>query len=189
MLNVGVAHLGEFGSREGIAAAKGELVEALPADGVAVLNADDPVSAMARPHLRPRDHLRRGGGAEVRVSERAGSTSEGHTTSCSSAGAESGDVIVRLVGEHQASNAPRRPPSPSGSASRSTRSSTRCGRGHPVALADGGVDPPRTASVVNDAYNANPDSMRAALGALVDFGDRRGTGPDRRRAGRDARAR
>src|SRR5260370_317790 len=42
VLNVGQAHLGEFGSREAIAKAKGELVQGLAPGGIAVLNADDP---------------------------------------------------------------------------------------------------------------------------------------------------
>ena len=45
VLNVGAAHVGEFGSRENTARAKAELVEALGPDGVAVLNADDAVVA------------------------------------------------------------------------------------------------------------------------------------------------
>ena len=61
VLNVGTAHVGEFGSREAIATAKSELVAALPTDGLAVLNADDPaVRAMASVTTRTRRARRRG---------------------------------------------------------------------------------------------------------------------------------
>ena len=69
VLNVGVAHLGEFGNQEGIAAAKGELVEALPPDGLAVLNADDPrVAAMAARTSADVLTFGRAEGAAVRLS-------------------------------------------------------------------------------------------------------------------------
>ena len=73
VLNVGSAHLGEFGSREAIAAAKAELVEALPAavrGGVAVLNADDPlVRAMAARTSARVVTFGESAGADVRAAE------------------------------------------------------------------------------------------------------------------------
>ena len=58
VLGVGTAHAGEFGGVENIAVAKGELVEALPADGTAVLNLDDArVAAMAARTRGPRARL------------------------------------------------------------------------------------------------------------------------------------
>ena len=60
VLNVGTAHLGEFGSREAIAQAKGEIVEALGPDGRAVLNAgDDLVEVMRDRTSARRADLRR----------------------------------------------------------------------------------------------------------------------------------
>ena len=48
VLNVGTAHLGEFGSREAIARTKAELPQSVPSSGVVILNVDDPiVAAMA----------------------------------------------------------------------------------------------------------------------------------------------
>ncbi|PQM44133.1 UDP-N-acetylmuramoyl-tripeptide--D-alanyl-D-alanine ligase [Mycobacterium talmoniae] len=52
VLNVGTAHLGEFGSREAIAATKAELPQAVPASGVVVLNADDAAVAALDDHRR-----------------------------------------------------------------------------------------------------------------------------------------
>ena len=59
VLNVGRAHAGEFGGLAEVAQAKGELVEALPADGVALLNADDPLVRRWRADGGPGGDVRR----------------------------------------------------------------------------------------------------------------------------------
>jgi UDP-N-acetylmuramoyl-tripeptide--D-alanyl-D-alanine ligase len=170
VLNVGTAHLGQFGSREAIAEAKGELVSALRHDGVAVLNADDErVAAMAA--LAPGRVLTFGGaGADVRV-EDLELDRLGRPTFTLATGQESAGVVLQLVGAHQATNA-------AAAAAAALAVGVRLGR---VAASlssvaslskwrmelhelDGGV------VLLNDAYNANPESMRAAIDALVSIG-------------------
>ena len=168
VLNVGSAHLGEFGSPEGIAQAKGELVEALPEDGTAVLNADDPrVLGMA-----PRTSARvlttgRGPDADVRATEVTLDDSARARFTLRAAGEEH-PVALRVVGEHQVANAL----SAAGAALAAGLTPAQ------VAAALSAAEPrsrwrmeverrPDGVTVVNDAYNANPESMRAALSALA----------------------
>ncbi|WP_405162283.1 UDP-N-acetylmuramoyl-tripeptide--D-alanyl-D-alanine ligase [Nocardia sp. NBC_01499] len=168
VLNVGTAHLGEFGSREAIAKTKGELVQALPPSGLAVLNADDPqVAAMASRTTARVIAVGQSDNAEVRATDirldgeaRAGFTM--HTPV--------GSIAIQLSvhGEHQVGNALS-----------AAAVALECGadldtiarslaeahaasaRRMDVRTTAGGV------TVVNDSYNANPDSVRAALKALV----------------------
>ncbi len=168
VLNVGSAHLGEFGSPEGIAQAKGELVEALPEDGTAVLNADDPrVLGMA-----PRTAARvmttgRGPDAEVRATGVSLDDSARARFTLTVPGEEH-PVALQVVGEHQVANAL----SAAGAAIAAGMAPADVAAALSAAVprsrwrmeverrADG-------VTVVNDAYNANPESMRAALAALA----------------------
>jgi UDP-N-acetylmuramoyl-tripeptide--D-alanyl-D-alanine ligase len=178
VLNVGAAHLGEFGSRDAVAQAKGELVEALPADGVAILNGDDDlVAAMAsRTGARvvtfgvgtPADVR----AVDIRLDELARPT---FRIVCAAGEVE---VALMLHGAHHVSNALAAAAVALelgadvawvGAALRQVRAVSRW-RMQLSQRADG-------LTVINDAYNANPESMRAALQALVAMG-----GPaDRRR--------
>lgn len=179
VLNVGTAHLGEFGGREQIAQAKGELVEALPpADegGVAVLNADDPLVRAMSARTRARVVLfGEAGEADVRaenvhLDDRGRPAFTLHTpTGCS-------DVTLRLYGEHHVSNALAAAavahelgmPASEIAAALGAAGTLSRWRMEVSERADG-------VTVVNDAYNASPDSMRAALRALAAMGRGRRT--------------
>ena len=167
VLNVGVAHVGEFGSRAAIAQAKGELVEALGPDGVAVLNADDPaVAAMA---ARTRGRVVTVGldpASDVRaVDVRLDALGRASFTVTVDGG--SADVALLVSGAHQVGNALA-----------VVAAGLACGMdlSHvATALSDAApvsrwrmeiTERPDGVTVVNDAYNANPGSMRAALEAL-----------------------
>ncbi|MFB7468350.1 UDP-N-acetylmuramoyl-tripeptide--D-alanyl-D-alanine ligase [Streptomyces sp. NPDC056224] len=174
VLNVGTAHIGEFGGREQIARAKGELVEALPAQsegGVAVLNADDPLVRAMSARTKARTVLfGEADDADVRATD-VRMTPGGqpaftlHTpTGCS-------DVTLRLYGEHHVSNALAAAAvahvlgmSTSEIATALSGAGTLSRWRMEVTERADGV------TIVNDAYNANPESMRAALRALAAMG-------------------
>jgi UDP-N-acetylmuramoyl-tripeptide--D-alanyl-D-alanine ligase len=174
VLNVGSAHLGEFGSPEGIAVAKGELVEALPEDGTAVLNADDPrVLGMAPRTVAAVLTTGRGADADVRAAGVTLDDSARPRFTLVAAGEEH-PVALQVVGEHQVANALSAagaalavgmPPAEVAAALSAAGSRSRW-RMEVDRRADG-------VTVVNDAYNANPESMRAALAALAGLPGRR----------------
>ncbi|RAG80658.1 UDP-N-acetylmuramoyl-tripeptide--D-alanyl-D-alanine ligase [Streptacidiphilus pinicola] len=179
VINVGTAHLGEFGSREGIAEAKGELVEALPADGVAVLNGDDPfVRAMAARTNARVTFYGEAADATVRADDVRFDELQRASFTLSTPGG-SAPVALKLYGEHHVSNALA-----------AAAVATECGLGVEriaAALSEAGslskwrmelTERSDGVTVINDAYNANPDSMRAALRALAAIG---GRGPEARR--------
>jgi UDP-N-acetylmuramoyl-tripeptide--D-alanyl-D-alanine ligase len=172
VLNVGSAHLSEFGSREAIATAKGELVEALPAAGVAVLNADDAaVSAMER---RTAARVVRFGRSPVAQVRAVDVTLDVRGCPSFRLVTPSGEIRLRLgvPGEHQVSNALAAAAvalelgaSPEGIA-------TVFDRYRPASRWRMEVtDRPDGVTVVNDAYNANPESVAAALGTLAVLAD------------------
>jgi UDP-N-acetylmuramoyl-tripeptide--D-alanyl-D-alanine ligase len=185
VLNVGTAHLGEFGSVEAIARAKSELVAALPADGLAVLNADDPsVRAMSEVTTARVELVGQSADAGLAVSDVTldDGARPSFTLTVRPGGAldrqqgSSCRVTLSLVGEHQVENA-------------AEAAAVALAFGMPlpdVAAALGEAAPvsrwrmqvterPDGVTVVNDAYNANPDSMRAALKALAVMGRGRRT--------------
>ena len=170
VLNVGRAHAGEFGSLDGVAKAKAELPEALPADGVAILNADDPlVLAMA---------------ARTAARVVTFSTDEATTAEIKATGIHLDElgrasfrlvipggvapVTLRLHGAHHVPNA---------LAAAAVAAELGMGaQAIAAALSNATArskwrmelrERPDGVLIVNDAYNANPDSMRAAIEALA----------------------
>ncbi|MGV8908893.1 MAG: UDP-N-acetylmuramoyl-tripeptide--D-alanyl-D-alanine ligase [Propionicimonas sp.] len=176
VVNVGHAHLGEFGSVAAIAQAKGELVEALPTDGWAVLNADDPlVSAMATRTIAriatfavgaPPDF----GDLRVWAEDVAYDERQRPAFRLQASGAVAGAATVqlRVTGAHQVGNA-------------LAAVAVALTQGMSVADVAAALGAATLQShwrmelsersdgvlVINDAYNANPDSMAAALRTLA----------------------
>ena len=166
VLNVGTAHVGVFGGQDAIAQAKGELVEALPSDGLAILNADDRRVAAMADRTRARVVMVGAAGAyrAAGLSMVGGRAAFELVTPAGSA-----PVHLSLYGEHMVGNALA-----------AAAVAVELGMDvDEVAAAISAAVPasrwrmavtnrPDGLTVINDAYNANPDSMNAALRALVE---------------------
>jgi UDP-N-acetylmuramoyl-tripeptide--D-alanyl-D-alanine ligase len=184
VLNVGTAHLGEFGSRAAIAQTKGELVEALPhagAGGVAVLNSDDALVAgmAARTSARivsfgESDHadVR---AVDVRLDDRGRPAYDLVHLGRAAA------VSLQLHGRHHVSNSLAVAAVGLALGLDLDEVAAALGQVSTVSRWRGDVtDTPSGVTVVNDAYNANPGSMVAALDTLCAMTRETGTRGARR---------
>ncbi|MFT0847887.1 UDP-N-acetylmuramoyl-tripeptide--D-alanyl-D-alanine ligase [Actinomycetaceae bacterium L2_0104] len=176
VLIVARAHLGEFGGIENVALAKSELVSGTVPGGSVILNADDPrVSAMADLARGPVVTFSRLGAKDADVAAREIRVDETGRAEFTLVTAEAeAPVSLRLVGEHHVANA---------LAAAAVSLSLGVDLTHIVdVLSSVGPASPhrmdvqsvRGITIIDDAYNGNPDSMRAGIAALARLGkDRR----------------
>ena len=160
--NVGPAHIEFFGSVDGVAQTKGQLLEALPEDGVAVINADDAYHDSFVRRTGARNVVRFGVGADVDVRiERAEETDAGIAVRIGGV-----DGVLPIFGTVNASNA---------AAAMAMAEALGVRREDALArITKAALSPHRSRRlqvagrrVIDDAYNANPASVRAALNSLA----------------------
>ncbi len=169
LTNIGTTHLELLGSQENIALAKGELLAALPADGVAVLNGDDPWCRRLGQGLNCRvmyygiEHQ----DLDLRAHRITPQGEQGTYFTLEYQRQEAG-VLLPVPGRHNVSNAL----AAIGVGISLGLSVEACGRGL-ANLAMTGMrleicSGPGGITIINDTYNANPDSTRASLEVLAE---------------------
>lgn len=160
--NVGRAHMEAFDSIQGIAAAKRELIESLPPDGIAVLNADDPLVMKFR-EVPPGRTVTFGLGAQADVrAERIEITTEGVRFQVNGIQFESGllgrhSILNLLAGITVAGLYGIRPEQLTGVVKGLSAGSMRGQQ-----FRHNGI------LILNDCYNSNPDAARAMIDVLRD---------------------
>ena len=171
VLTVGTAHLGEFGSVDAIAETKSELIQTLRPDGIAILGSYDKYTpAMASLHSGRT--ITFGNGCEVRAAEIEIREGRPHFDLVTPAGRDA--VGMRIVGEHHIANA-------------LAAAAVGTALDLPIEVIASSLSTAENSSkwrmevrdlfgllLINDAYNANPESMSAALRSLVLFAQERG---------------
>lgn len=170
--NVAPVHLERLGNLDAIAQAKAELVESLPADGLAILNRDDPRVVGMAVHTKARSVLfgtSQGCAVHGALLESKGLDGFSFRLTC---GEESMDISLALPGRHNLHNA-------------LAAAAVGLAEGLSLAeVADGltraqvslrlrALSGPRGSTILDDTYNASPASMLAALDLLAELPGRR----------------
>jgi UDP-N-acetylmuramoyl-tripeptide--D-alanyl-D-alanine ligase len=164
--NIGVAHIEFMGSREAIAAEKGALAEAIEPQGTVILNADDPFSAGIAARTRARVVLAGTTGGTVRAIEIRQNADGSEFTIVE--GAHRCRAQLPVAGSHMVQNALL-----AVAAGRAFGLSIEeCAAGlaaAPLTKARLQIREIGGVQFLDDSYNANPDSMKAALRTLVEL--------------------
>ena len=173
VLRVGTAHLGEFGSVEKIAETKSEMIQGLGPDAVAVLGTYDPhTKAMNSLHKGKVIYFGQDSRDDVRAADVEMREARPHFDLVTPAGRDA--VGMRLIGAHQISNA-------------LAAAAVCTALDIPIEVIASGLSTSDLASkwrmqtnnvedllIINDSYNANPESMNAALDSLLLFAQESG---------------
>jgi UDP-N-acetylmuramoyl-tripeptide--D-alanyl-D-alanine ligase len=173
VLRVGTAHLGEFGSIEKIAETKSEMIQGLGPDAVAVLGTYDPYTkAMHSLHAGRVIYFGQDSRDDVRAADVEMREARPHFDLVTPAGRDA--VGMRLIGAHQVSNA-------------LAAAAVCTALDIPIEVIASGLSTADLASkwrmqtnnvedllIINDSYNANPESMNAALDSLLLFAQESG---------------
>lgn len=174
IVNVGSAHLEGFGSRLGIAEAKGEIYDGLTEGGLAIINMDDDFAVYWLDHCKGRQVLRISTqqtadvyATQIRQGERRGYVFTLHI------GNDTAEVELQLLGRHNVPNAVA-----------AAALAHACGV--PIEKIRAGLNHTQPVKgrmilnvvgeqqyVIDDTYNANPSSMKAAIDVLADMPGRR----------------
>jgi UDP-N-acetylmuramoyl-tripeptide--D-alanyl-D-alanine ligase len=166
--NIGVSHMELLGSRERIAETKAELLTALPENGTAVLNADDDFFAFLKARTRATVVSFGTNAADVRASEVAiGAAGRAQFRLTGWWGEQR--ITLKAAGRHHVLNA-----AAAAAAAMSAGAKPEWVEAGLAAFEAGDmrgriVRAPGGYTVINDSYNAAPDSMRAALELLMDL--------------------
>lgn len=161
VLNAGAAHLEGFGSLQGVAKAKGELFSSLPSDGIGIVNCDDPHYALWRKQLAKRKCIAFGFHASAQVRAvldhgQCGLLIDGRLY----------PLQLSLLGDHNCHNAAAAAAAAYAAGADGKDIAAGLNKVQAVAGRLCPLNGPKGSRLLDDSYNANPDSLSAALDVL-----------------------